>query len=369
MQTVRGKVSEFLHDPGGSLSGIKLDCGEEVRFSADRADLVTETVKIGSQVEISGDLRQDSLGEKYLHVALITNLDSKRTASLPALVCLGKPGMLSVATPKTTASLAHPRVNIAEKPAGTASEASKDGRLLDRLLEKMASQPRLSRDADDENPLKHNPSLSRATKHDAATGLEHAYDGLHRTQAILAYLNIMQRQVHGISQFHDEAKHTYEQALSWYEAQEYEGAREFSAASRCLSRVVEIVISRTLRSDTGYPSVVPPPPEHSSACGDARHVRHELRDVEAILSRIRWLLDNGTLPLEDRTQVRRIASWGEAFHQQSRRMYRSGSLDDADELAQAANAAAHSAEHICRKWYVVQAIHPRLVAVEPSPRP
>ncbi len=82
------------------------------------------------------------------------------------------------------------------------------------LLEKMASQPRPSQYASHEDPQRGHLPLPRAMRSDAATEIEHAYDSLHRIQAILAYLHIVKRQVHGISQMHQEAKHTYEQALS-----------------------------------------------------------------------------------------------------------------------------------------------------------
>lgn len=369
MHSFHGAISKFLHDPAGVLAGFQMDSGLEVRFAEDRAHLVTEILEVGSRVEIAGELRNDSLGDQFLHVVRFTNLDSQRTASLPALVCLGKPGMLSVATPKTATSLAHPAFKVISKSEVDSPREGQEARLIDQLLEKIASWPHPSVDPLAEDPLRHNPSLGLATKHDAATDLEHAYDSLHRTQAILAYLHIMHRQVHGISQFHDEAKHTYQQALSWFEADEFESAREFSAASCCLSKIVEIVISRTLRADSTYPSVVPPPPQHTSTGDDSARLKEEMSRVEMLLSRLRWLLENGTLPLDDRTQVRRIVSWGEAFHEQARRMYRAGSIEAADELALAAGAAAHSAEHICRKWYVAQAIHPRPVAVGSSPQP
>ena len=87
---------------------------------------------------------------------------------------------------------------------------------------------------------------------------------------------------------------------------------------------------------------------------DASHVEEDLAEAGSVLSRIHWLLENGTLPLEDRTQVRRISSWGDALYKQAQHMYRQTSLPDAAELAQAALAGAYSAEHVCRMWYVGQ---------------
>jgi len=354
MQSIYGKVIEILRDPTGRVNGFVLEGGHEVCSPAGQLDLVAAVITLNSRVEISGDLQNGSDEEEFLNAAQITNLDSNRTATLRAPVCLRKPGMLSGTTPTSTASLAH--LKMMEKDGPAVSIPQGDGRLdpIALLLEKMASQPRQSRHASDED-LQRGHVPPHARRSDAAREIEHAYDSLHRIQAILAYLKIVKRQIHGMSQMHEEAKHTYEQALARHAARDFEGARDFATASGCLSRVVEGVISRTLRSDTSYPSVVLPPPEHTGACGDSCRVHDDLTTVEAVLSRIHWLMDNGTLPLEDRTQVRKIAAWGDAFYQQARRMFQHGSHEDAAELAQAAIDAAHSAEHICRNWYVAHA--------------
>lgn len=361
MQFLYGKVIEFLHDATGRVNGFALDRGEQIRFLPDQIDLVTAIVNLNSRIEISGDLRMDRVGEKYLEAAQITSVDSRRTASLSTPVSLGKPGILSDGAPNRAASLAHRGKMGRERPAGSEPNAEESSDLIGLFFEKMASQARPSRYAADENARRRHLPLLRATRCDAATGIERAYDKLHRIQEILAYLNITKRQVPGISQFLDEAKHTYEQALSRYGAQDYEGAREFATASECLSHVVEGVISRTLRSDTSYPSLVPLPPEHAGTCGDSNRVQDDLNEIEVVLSRIHWLMENGTLPMEDRTQVRRIASWSDAFYQQARRMHERGSQEDATELVEAANAAALSAEHICRNWYVARAIGSHMI--------
>jgi hypothetical protein len=188
-------------------------------------------------------------------------------------------------------------------------------------------------------------------RNDAARSIGQAYDKLHRIQAILAYLHIMKHRVPGISQFLDEAKHTYVQALSRFAAGDFVGAKEFADASGSLSRIVEIVMSRTLRSDSMLPSLVPPPPKYLSVPPEPVRVEEDLAHVESVLSRIHWVLEHGTLPSEDRAQVRKIASWGDAFYKQARYTYRSSVLEDASEFAQAALAGAYSAEHVCRKWY------------------
>ncbi len=355
MESVSGKIVGLVRDATGRVGGFVLDGGEELLFSADLLDHVAEIATINSSIQIKFDLQNSSKEQRVLTATQITNLDSKQTASLRAPVCLRKPGMLSDTTPTTTASLAHLENMERGRPTGTISRDEGNADPIRLLLEKMASPRRSSRYASDDDRQRGHVSLTRAMRAEAATQIEHAFDSLHRIQAILAYLNIMKRQVRGMSQMHEEAKHTYEQALARHGSRDFEGAREFAAASGCLSRVVEGVISRTLRSDTTYPSLVSPPPEHQGTCGDSNPVSDDLGDVEAVLSRIHWLVANGTLPLEDRTQVRRIAAWGDAFYRQARQMFQHGSHEDAAELAQAAVDAAHSAEHICRNWYVAHA--------------
>ena len=195
-------------------------------------------------------------------------------------------------------------------------------------------------------------------RNDSARSIGCAYDSLHRIQAILAYLHIMKRRVPGISQFLDEAKHTYEQAHGRFAVNDFAGAKEFAEASGSLSRVVEIVMARTLRWDDGLPSSVPPPPEHSGGTIAAEHIEENLSQAETVLSRIQWVLENGTLPSEDRAQVRKIASWGDAFCKQAQHTYRDAVSEDAAQLAQAALAGASSAEHVCRKWYVSHRVQP-----------
>jgi len=194
-------------------------------------------------------------------------------------------------------------------------------------------------------------TAQRATSYNAALAIERAYDNLHRIQAMLAYLQIVKQQVHGIAQFLGEAKHTYQQALGRHEAQDFEGAQEFACASACLASVIETMIARALRSDSTYPSIVPPPPKHIAASMESADLDAELDEVHALLSRIHWLLDRGTLPLEERTQVRRISSWSDTLFVQARQLQGSGPQEDAAEFLQAAQAAANAAEHVCRRWY------------------
>ncbi len=368
MQSIFGKVTGILRDALGRVDGLILEGGEELRSSAAQLDRIVAIVTPGSRIELTGDLQLGSEERVVLNAAHLTNLDSKQTLALPAPVCLGKPGMLSDATPTTTASLALPPIRQEEKVSGSVLPAQRSQDPFDHLLEALAREAQQSPFAANEYSQQHLPLLSRATSSDSAAELERAYDTLHRIQAVLAYLHIVKLQVHGMSQMHEEARHTYEQALSRHASQDFEGAREFATASLCLCRVVEGIVSRTLRSDTTYPSLVPPPPAPISDCESAGNIQNASKAVEALLSRVHWLLENGTLPLDDRTQVRRITAWSDAFYQQARHTHENGSNNEVGGFLQAALDAAHSAEHICRNWYVAQAADRQhhLIAADPS---
>lgn len=354
MVFVSGWTRELLRDREGELSGILLDNGLEIQFPAALGHRAEELINEGCRVEVEGRLEREEFSLGYvLHATGIKNLDSKVSATLPAPKEEGKPGM-QLTTPIATASLApaasgnrEEEANLAQDEAfvcGTAKQAPREedaktlapGSFFHRLLE--------AQDTDGQGP-----ALAR---NESARRIGLAYDNLHRIQAILAYLHIMKHRVPGIGQFLDEAKHTYEQALSRFADGDFTGAKELAEASGSLSRVVEIVMARTLRSDDTLPSLVPPPPDHLGASPEPQHVEEDLAHAEAVLSRIHWILENGTLPSEERAQVRKIASWGDTFYKQAQHTYRGAVLEDAAEFAQAAVAGACSAEHVCRKWYV-----------------
>jgi hypothetical protein len=358
MQFIQGKVSELLRDALGRINGFALEGGIEVRSSKTQLDQIVAIVTPGSRIEIRGDLRFSTYRQSILSAVRITNLDSNQTTSLPAPVCLGKPGMLLHATPTTTASLAPPNaVNGKDAVTYASSGATILENGLEQRLTEMDSKPLHPGSYFQSLPAQNDSNGAELERNDSARRIGLAYDRLHRIQAILAYLHIMKHRVPGISQFLDEAKHTYEQALSRFTESDYPGAKEFADASGSLSRVVEIVMARTLRSDTSLPSLIPPPPDHLRTSPEPAHVEEDLAQAESVLSRIHWVLENGTLPSEDRAQVRKIAAWGDAFYKQAQHKYRDTVLEEAAEFAQAALAGAHSAEHVCRKWYVSRPIH------------
>jgi hypothetical protein len=342
---VSGQIAKLIRDDDGGLKGIVLNNGLEIRLHTDLRPLVSPIVSARCSVRVEGLAFSTNFPEGYLDANRVTNLDSHQSAALPALKHKGKPGMQLNNTPVEPASLAHSSVQ----------SESDEGQDLDcawtecdnptaPALHPSSFFRKLLEQQDDNG--------TNAYRNDAARSIGLGYDSLHRIQAILAYLHIMKHRVPGISQFLDEAKHTYVQAMTRFTAGDFISSKEFAEASASLSRVVEIVIARTLRSDTTLPSLVPPPPKHSGAPPEPEDVEENLAHAESVLSRIYWVLEHGTLPSEDRAQVRRIASWGDAFYRQAQRTYKEAVLEDASEFAQAALAGAYSAEHVCRKWYV-----------------
>jgi len=343
MHSFDGKVSMFLYNRQGSLYGFLLGRGQEVRFSVTPQNLkaVRKIVRTNTQVEVEGELQVDAAGDEYLHASVITNLDVKQTANLPTPDCAGETGMLSDGAPNPVTSLAHFHRDSStpESHALKHAAAENDAKML-----RPGAYFQEERDG------------AEASQNHSAGCIGTAYDSLHRIQAILAYLHIIKQYVPGISQFLDEAKRTYEQALGRFGAGDFTAAKEFAEASTSLSRLVGIVMTRTLRSDASLPSLVAPPPKPRWESNEPEELEEHLARAGAVLSRIHWVLENGTLPCEDRAQVRKIASWGDAFYKEARRTYRDAIFEDACELAEAALEGAHSAEHVCRRWYVSHAL-------------
>jgi hypothetical protein len=357
MAFVLGRVSKILRDPDGNSNGMLLDDGQEIRFSAAFGHLVSPIITEGCLVGVKGDRSFEISPEGSLTATQIINLDSSETVTLPATTQEGKPGMQFKATPIVTTSLAHPAADSKAEDKSAPSSSASGREAFGVNLTDVDSKPL--------HPASFFHSLLRETngrapelsRNDAARSIGLAYDSLHRIQAILAYLHIIKRRVPGISQVLDEAKHTYEQALGRFADGEFASSKELAEASASLSRVVEIVIARTLRSDSTIPSLVPPPPIQMVIPPEPEHVEEDLARAESVLSRIHWVLKNGTLPSDDRAQVRKITSWGDAFYKQAQHTFRDAVLEDAAEFAQAALAGAYSAEHVCRKWYVSHTAH------------
>lgn len=359
MLFVSGRVAKLKRDRNGRLEGIQLRDGWDVRFAEDFGELVSSLVTEGCAIGIQGVPQCNDLVGVYLQASKITNLDSRQSAILPALKHKGKPGMQSDNTPVNTASLA--RTEMTEAGPGGGSRSSKGGSIRNCPPDTSGS-PRAESEGQNGGlrPVSFFQSLlnerdskeTNLARSESARSIGTAYDSLHRIQAVLAYLHIMKHRVPGIGQFLDESKHTYMQGLSRFAAGDYAGAKEFAEASACLSRIVEILMGRQLRSDSTLPSLVPPPPENFGTALEPDHVEENLVQTESVLARIHGVLEHGTLPTEDRAQVRKITSWSAAFYRQARSTYRNAVLEDACEFAQAALAGAHSAEHVCRKWYV-----------------
>jgi hypothetical protein len=350
---VSGRVANLLWNPDGELEGLVLQDGHAIRFPAALGHLVSPIVWQGSSVRVEGVSRLDEFLDGYFFATLITNLDSRQSATLPAPKHVGKPGMQTSNPPVDCASPAPLNPEFDEVLDGASPPGASLWEVPGRRETSSDAVPVPMHPPSFFRSMLEEPDLSgmNFARNDAARNIGQAYDSLHRIQAILAYLHIMKHRVPGISQFLDEAKHTYVQALARFAAQDFPGAKEFAEASESLSRIVEIVMMRTLRADSTLPSLVPPPPEHVSGSPEPVHVEEDLARAESVLSRIHWVLEHGTLPSEDRAQVRKIASWGDAFYKQAQHTYRNSVLVDASEFAQAALAGAYSAEHVCRKWY------------------
>jgi len=399
MMCISGRIAKLLRNADGQVNRLLLDDGWEVRFPEELGEQLAGTISEGSAIAIEGIPQSDHFTEGYIYATLITDTATGQSAILPALKRKGKPGMQTRITPAETASLAP--LQESEEPAWLSDQcnsfedlslhdagglderaempaAPEEDRHTAKVSSEAGSGEEGGRQSENRRPPggqgnsqgssedaalhpgsfyqslagETDPNGAHAARNDAARSIGVAYDSLHRLQAILAYLHIMKHRVPGISQFLDEAKHTYVQALSRFAASDYCGAKEFAEASESLARVVEIVMGRTLRSDSTLPSLVPPPPEHLGQVPEPEHVEEDLAHAESVLARIHWVLEHGTLPSEDRAQVRKIASWGDAFYKQAQYTYRNAVLEDASEFAQAALAGAYSAEHVCRKWYV-----------------
>jgi len=355
MEIIHGKVREILPTTDGAMYGFVIDGGMEIRFSPEKAAQASSLISIGSRVEICGKFYRGTSGDPRLDAQFLTNLDSNRFVNLVEILSPLHHPEVSPSyrpTPVDAAPLAPP----ANERVGDSDDSTQQGTAVVRsgkqAQHKSIPSGKLLSQTPVEDSLVNRSRRSRGNEDGAAKSIGLAYDGVHRSQALLAYIKTVDLQAPDVSELFDEAMHTYQQAVSSYERQDYEVASEFAAASGELSRCVEVVVSRILRSDAVYPRLVPYPLRRQPDVVRAAEAEDHLARVEKLLSRIHWLVQNGTLPVEDRKQVQKITSWGDEFYGKARQSLETGAIAEASYFIDAAEAVVHSAEHVCKQDYI-----------------
>lgn len=356
MEIVYGRIREVLPANDGEISGFVIDGGLEVHFPKDRAKQVAALVPLGSRLEICGNPYRGPSGDPHIEAKFITNLDSKRSVNLQDFPP-NEPEMSSLCAPTSAeaASLAPPQNEVQDETEKSLRTGTSSSVPAERSWRTDTRQANLVSQTSLKDPLRGARGPVSTDEDGAARFIELAYDGLHRSQALLAYVKIIDLQAPDVSQMFDESKHTYQQAVSSYQKQDYAVASEFAAASGELSRSVEVAVSRILRVDASSPTLVPHPPGNQPGVTSSSETEVSLNRVRKLLARIHWLVNNGTLPLEDRAQVARIAAWSDIYYAKGRRTFQAGAIIEASYFINAAEALAHSAEHVCNQDYIAHA--------------
>jgi hypothetical protein len=357
MEIVYGKIREILPESDGRMYGFVIDGGLEVHFPKDRARQVVALVPLGSRLEICGNPYRGPSGDPHIDAKFIMNLDSKRSVNLQGSPPPKEPEMSSLCSSPSTeaASLAPPQTEGTDNTENSLRRKTSASVAAARSWQSNVQPANLASQTSLKDPVGSDGGHARTDEDGAARSIELAYDGLHRSQALLAYVKIVDLQAPDVSQMFDESRHTYQQAVSSYQKQDYAVANEFAAASGELSRSVEVDISRILRVDSSYPTLVPYPPGNQTGVTSSSETEVSLNQVRKLLARIHWLVNNGTLPSEDRAQVRKIASWSDMFYAKGRQALQTGAIIEASYFINAAEALAHSAEHVCKQDYIAHA--------------
>ena len=191
-----------------------------------------------------------------------------------------------------------------------------------------------------------------ANREAAGREIEGACEALHRSEAILIQLKLVGAAVPNVSPMINEARHACAQAAASFRANAFVSAGEYGAASSALARAVCMVLLREPRSRGSRPGNEGGIGNHRPGTGDHRPSQDEFSAVESRISRIVWLFEYGTLPAEVIEQARKIASWSDELFREAQQLFRNGAWEAAREFLQAAEAAALSAEHICKMCYL-----------------
>ena len=352
MEAIRGRVASFLSNGSREIKGFVLQNGFEVRFSPAESSRVSLIVGIGSTVEVHGWTRSGPIDGMRFDASAIKNCESNRIVFFENLPLPHDPEVPPASISlEEAASLPLPPGGDRAHPASTAKTLGlrKGDPAAPVRGDSLASHSPLTCQ---DHPGEPAASSQWTNAEQAAREIESAYDGLHRTQAILAYVKIVDLKDPDVGRLLEEARRTYQRAFFSHHNSDFTAAGELAAASRNLSAAVEAIVSRIFRSSAHFPTLVPPPPPRHATPQESAQVLDRILRTQKSLARIRWVLENGTMPQEDVEEVQEIAAWCERFFRQAQRSFHAGGIDDSAGLAETAYAVAQAAEHICKKCYV-----------------
>lgn len=360
MRIIFGKVCRFLYSPDGDATGFMIDDGLEIYFPPSYSRQVLSTLSVGSHAGICGLPCSASAPGSALDATYLANLDSQRSVNLEQQSPPDEPEVPAVTT--STPGLPTPLA-----PFHHESDANIRLRVENSQLTESVPTYRYDRES---QPLRESrpPAACshRSNSEEAVETIERAFRRLHHTQALLAYLKILNLECLDIGELLDESKRAYQKAIANYEGKMYCVASEYALASSELSRTVEILIGRTMSCDSRCPTIVSPPPMHSSPYSGLVNAPSNFAKVELMLSRIRWVIQNGTLRSDDREQVSKIAARSEQLADEARRLVDTSPDGVSSEILKAAEAAVLAAEHLCKQSYVTHEPLEKAAATHPS---
>ena len=206
----------------------------------------------------------------------------------------------------------------------------------------------------------HDPRV--ATPDEAATAIQHAYDGISRT-SVLRNSDAGGRVVN-VNDVASESKTAYQEALSSYQANDYVGAREQAMASADMSRAVEELLMSG--EAFGGRADVPTPPtaveEHDRAARDLENLSYRLIGLK------RRTTEGNALPAAAIAVVQSLVSRSELLQQQAQDLLLHGQPARAGHIARAGDALTHAGEHIQNRHLLAAGIIPTPTIAPPGPK-
>jgi len=311
MSTITGKVTRLLRTRDDRVTGFVLNTGARVHFPSGWAPRVLTIAPLNSSVEIHGCIAYGSdADDPHIDAQSIENLDSRESAVLHS--------------PSTTPS---PEASAASFPPRNTADAS--GSPSENFAEYTVTE---------------GESQESSSVTDSLRAVAQAYDRLHRIQSMLLYLKMMKQHTGTMANCLDEANRIYAQALSRYQARDFEGAARFALASSSISLVVENAVSLNFRSSTDYPNLAPVSSDREES--NSELAQEKLEGVKRLNARIRWVIENGTLATDDRKEAENLSQWSFNFCRWAHSSFEIGAKQQALEFARAADALVCAAEHL-----------------------
>jgi hypothetical protein len=196
------------------------------------------------------------------------------------------------------------------------------------------------------------PAMVATTQQQAGDAVQHAYDALGRSMAL------SQNAAQDTKAILTQARESYQQALTQYQASNFVGARETAMASADMARAAEQIASAHLIESASLQTQIPAPPaDAANSSAQTARAYQALARVSDHDARLTADLSSGTTT-QSSAPVRSLIAQSRKLEQEAQSLLRANKPEEAASLARGSDALLAAADHMERRALIASGAIP-----------